>query len=242
MRQLRPLKSGAEFELQETLLLGGLDRLLNSNSDLKWIGGSVKIGNGFPDITFVEAEKFVLTWCDLQYETSDLLAYLRAVKTARISTIAKRFGQDEVFIRSQINSLVDISSSFSEPSDVIQFPRELTNPLPRVCTIEVKVRAWKRAIHQAIRNRAFANETYVALPERFATRVRNMPLVRQWGIGVIGISDSGQLQLMRVSTKLPPRIWSYYYRLAVIVAREIRGFQNGFQGSHRRSQEAISTI
>ena len=90
--------------------------------------------------------------------------------------------------------------------------------LAEVVTIEAKVSKWRRAVQQARRNRLFAHRSYVALPEHLVPRVSTDAGFLASGVGLLAVDDGGATLLVREATVGMPRIWVYYYRLAVLAA------------------------
>lgn len=68
----------------------------------------------------------------------------------------------------------------------------------RVIAIEAKLRDWKRAIEQACGYLGFANEAYIAMPERTARRPQVLQACETASIGVLAVHDCGEVtQLLR---------------------------------------------
>lgn len=68
----------------------------------------------------------------------------------------------------------------------------------RVIAIEAKLREWKRAIAQACGYLGFANEAYIAMPERVAGRPQVLRACEAASVGVLAVQDTGEVtQLLR---------------------------------------------
>jgi hypothetical protein len=90
--------------------------------------------------------------------------------------------------------------------------------LPEIVTVEAKVSNWRRAVDQAGRNRLFAHRSYVALPTAAAKRMQGSDPVRAWGIGIIAVRDDGTVHVLRKARQHSPRVWTYYYQIALSTA------------------------
>ena len=86
--------------------------------------------------------------------------------------------------------------------------------LPEIITIEAKVSNWKGAFQQAARNLIFSHRSFIALPDKVASRVREQPLLKQLGIGLLAVSNDDDVRIIKRSRKSSPKVWQYYYKLA----------------------------
>jgi hypothetical protein len=93
--------------------------------------------------------------------------------------------------------------------------------LPEIVAIEAKVSGWQRAIEQAKRNLVFAHRSFIAIPERIASKLLDKPAEALYGVGIISVSDSGSVSISRVARKNSPTIWQYYFQLAGVTAQQI---------------------
>lgn len=74
--------------------------------------------------------------------------------------------------------------------DVVYFELKAEGKVGSVIAVEAKLRDWRRAIHQAHRNKLFADRTYVALPAQFASSaIRNLSEFRTAAIGLIVLDE-----------------------------------------------------
>lgn len=63
--------------------------------------------------------------------------------------------------------------------------------------VELKISDWKRAVYQALMNQCFANESYIALCEKYLKRAtRRIRDFETKGIGIFSISDKGEIDLI----------------------------------------------
>ncbi|MEA3327259.1 MAG: hypothetical protein U9R53_08120 [Chloroflexota bacterium] len=86
----------------------------------------------------------------------------------------------------------EVSNLFGIPDVVIA--QVDGNILRYTYAIELKLSNWKRALEQAFRYRSFANYSYVVLDNAHVRpAVRNINEFQRKNIGLIGLSDSGEL-------------------------------------------------
>ena len=211
--------SGPEA-LIEDVVADCLPRLFPSSGYPCWTAGSLTVGAGRPDLTFVMCEPRVRALANLDMQDVELLAFLRAVRSARLETLADKTGLSEEVLIQNLDGLVEASAVLDRAKTYALAPqwREI---LPEVVTIEVKVANWRRAADQANRNRIFAHRSYVALPERVACRVRREEAFQSNAIGILGVGEQGDVRVVKRARRGRPRVWQYYYRLALFAAKHV---------------------
>ncbi len=213
----RPRKPGPE-SLIESTVAGQISTLFQANHQPLWTGGSLPLGAGMPDLVVVAShpQLFALTQVDLPNTT--LLAYLRAVGRARPDTIAERMGCTREVIVRCLDGLTkaEVVSLDSGNFSLAPIWREI---LSEITTIEVKVANWQKAVVQAARNSIFAHRSFVAMPKSVASRIRVEPMFKHFGIGLLAVDDEQNVTLVRRPRRRQPKNWSYYYKLAAIVAQ-----------------------
>src|SRR5436305_1702578 len=94
--------------------------------------------------------------------------------------------------------------------------------LPEVVTIEVKVKNWAGAVRQASRNSIFAHRSFVALPEAIANRVLYESMFQELGVGLLSVKGT-EVSVLREARWHKPRVWSYYYQVAFLMAKDLGG-------------------
>jgi hypothetical protein len=74
---------------------------------------------------------------------------------------------------------------------VVQTHTDITPVVARLVAVEAKLTDWRGAMEQALRYRAFANQTYVALPLALAERIEptEREHFRLWRMGLIGVTE-----------------------------------------------------
>lgn len=216
LTQFRPRRQGPEA-LIEDIVAGQIPKLFRP-SPHSWIAASLRLGAGIPDLVVASYHPQVFALANVKLIDAQILAYLRGVGKARLETIAERMGASPKKLNCSLSSLVD-AEAIEASSNTYSLSLLWKEILPEIITIEVKVSNWQRAIEQAARNRIFAHVSFVALPEKIAQRVRTEPLLCTLGIGLISVSEDANAAVIKKPRRRSPTVWTYYYRLASILAR-----------------------
>ena len=218
----RPRRQGPECAIEDRVI-EQLPALFESEHPV-WIAGSVPLGAGMPDLILATYQALVARLAGAGAVETNILAYLRVVGRARPDTIATRLRLSPRVAEQRIAALSEAQALTGCAGTVALTPacRDL---LPRVTAIEVKVDNWQRAVSQALRNRIFAHRSFVALPMGVAIRVRRDPRLFRSGVGVIGIDADDASRVLKPSVLGQPRVWAYYYKLAVLVGQRVVGEQ-----------------
>lgn len=217
INQFRSRRPGPESLIQETLEKRVHSFIGPSATDI-WTAAALPIGAGVPDLVVASYHRDVLALAQVDISHSAILAYLRVVGRARLETIAERLQMPEKAAQKRLEALLD-ARVLSVLDSVFVLPAPWKDILPEIVTIEVKVADWKRAVEQASRNRIFAHRSYIAVPQRVADRIRTEPLLGQLGLGLVGVTDDNSVQIVRRPRRRQPVVWTYYYRLAAVLAR-----------------------
>ncbi|NLF24472.1 MAG: hypothetical protein GX589_02290 [Deltaproteobacteria bacterium] len=211
--------SGRESELED-LVADDLCALFPDWDGPRWAAASPTIGAGMPDLLLVDCNPQVLRLSSLEDSCDNLLSYLRYVSKARIETIIDRLGYSSKRAETKLKELINLEVVESDGS-LYWMASLWRNVLPRIVAIEVKVSDWQKAILQAYRNTIFAHQSFVALPSSIAERIKRETIVKQYGIGVLSINENTGVRIIRSARAQRPKVWSYYYRLASMVARHL---------------------
>jgi len=216
----RPRRDGPEA-LVENAVASQIQNLFARGDNSLWTAGSLPIGAGMPDLVVVSSEPQVIVLAQVEIPTAHILAYLRAVGCAKLETIIERVGMPQKTTMRYLNDLVEVKA-VSKSDNTYSLPPIWREILPEIITIEVKVKNWRRAVEQAARNRIFAHRSFVAIPENVAQRVKSEPILGKFGIGLLSVADDHTVSVLRRPRRGKPRVWTYYYEIASIVARHSR--------------------
>jgi len=205
----------------------------------QWAAGSLPLGAGRPDLVVVSCDPKVYALAQVEIPIARILAYLRAVGRARPKTISERTGQPVDAVILGLEELREVEA-VSVGSDVYALSPEWREILPEIVTIEVKVADWQKAISQAARNRIFAHRSFVAIPDPLARRIRREAILTQLGIGVLGVGEDGDVRIVKQARRHRPRVWTYYYQLAIIVANHSKGTHDAICGTYIAGSNRLS--
>ena len=208
---------GPELAIEDAVA-ANVKSLLFSEEEVLWSGGSLSVGAGRPDLVVVSCVPDVYALVQGDMATAQILAYLRAVREAKLDTIANRIRKRREIIVRNLDELLEIDAIRTNDSTFTLSPkwREI---LPEIVTIEAKVMDWQRALSQATRNRIFGHRSFIALPDQIAERVSGDRLFQKTGVGILGVDDKGDVRIVRDGSRRSPRVWAYYYQLAVVIAK-----------------------
>lgn len=214
----RPRKPGPEVEIEDAVV-GQVANLFPNKGHLAWIAGSLPLGSGMPDLVIVKCNPKVTSLANFDLPDSHILSYLHSVRRASSETITKRVGGHKKKTLRCLDELVNANAVLVN-SNTYSLSPHWRDILPEVITIEAKVQNWKRAVEQALRNRIFAHKSYVAFPFLVAERVRNEAIFQNYGIGLLSVRND-DVKVIRRAHSRQPRVWSYYYQIALHVANNI---------------------
>lgn len=229
VKYFRTRRLGPEAVI-ENAVANRVTDLFQSGDHPLWTAGSLPIGAGMPDLVIVSWDPQVFALAHVEMPTAHILAYLRTVSRASLNTISNRMARPRELILRCLNGLVEVEA-VSSNSDIFSLSPIWREILPEIITIEAKVANWQKAVEQASRNRIFAHKSFVALPERVAQRVRSEPIFSQLGIGLLAVNDAHEVDIMRRPRRHQPRVWTYYYQLAFLVANHLTGFNNAISNT-----------
>jgi hypothetical protein len=229
----RPRRPGPEAVI-ENAVARSIPELFPSETRPVWTAGSVPIGAGMPDLVIVSCEPQVFALTKIEMPTTHILAYLRAVGRARLETITSRIRRPREVIIRCLNGLVEVEA-VSSRSETFSLAPAWRDILPEIVTVEAKVANWQKAVEQANRNRIFAHNSFIALPERVARRVKSEEIFRKLGIGLLSVSEQQEVNIVRRARWNQPRVWAYYYYLASLIANHSKGSNHALHSPNTSS-------
>jgi len=213
----RPIK-GVEYQMEE-IVATSISSTLNLNSQLTWIAASAPLGAGRPDLVVVTYKPEIFLLSSFDSTATDILAYLFSVNKARLTTIGNRLKKSDHFVLSQLQELVDTRVVIKH-NDGYSLSKKWRSILPDITAIEVKVSDWRKAVQQAARNRVLAHSSYIALPENISQKAALDSTTSSLGLGIIEIGKNDTVRVVRPARKSKPRIPSYYFKLAALLATQ----------------------
>jgi hypothetical protein len=202
----RPRVDGPEVQIEDAVV-SRLTDIFERNDWPLWVGGSVPIGAGFPDIVSAWYDPQVVSLADFQTADGHILATRLQFPSRMLEPRMKQLEASAVINRATDNAF-SITASW----------RQI---LPEVVTVEAKVSDWRAALQQANRNRIFAHRSFVAFPEDLAERVRRSPGFLRHGVGILAVSNSGEVWVSRPARRNRLVVWNYYFHLAALAAKDM---------------------
>lgn len=208
------------MEIEEAVA-GRVVELFQIPSDHLWIGRSMRVGAGAPDLTAASYLPVVSNLSGADKEDLDILAYLRVIPRAKVEIIAGCLQQSEQAISFRLRGLMK-AGAITLIDNAPFLTRDWRIILPEIVTVEAKVAKWKRAVEQAVRNTLFSHRAYIAVPLKLAQRIKDQSIFKELGIGIVSSDDSGEVKISREARRAQPRIWRYYYGIAHQLARSVK--------------------
>jgi hypothetical protein len=212
----RPRRLGPEQQIEDSVV-SNISNIFSDKPINRWAGGSVPIGAGMPDlvIAYYKPELFVLP--SFEPMMSRIVSYIRTVGACDPVSLSQGIGISETRIHRHLDFLLGQRVIVTN-STRLKLSRAWLRILPEIISIEAKVSDWQKAVRQAKRNRIFSHRSMIALPDRTAARVINQPMFANSGLGLLAVSDSGNVRVLKRGKRTVPLIWNYYYHLAYLVA------------------------
>lgn len=135
---------------------------------------------------------------DVEAYILSLLHYKRPLKS---STIARRASM-------QLEQVLGILEQLSKKKFILNvgncFIRQQSS-IEGLIAIEGKIRNWKKALHQAYRNRLFTSQTYVALDARYSKpALRNIDIFKDYRVGLAIVFSDGNVDVVYRPPKAQP--------------------------------------
>lgn len=225
----RPRKMGPELAVEDAVV-NHIPQFFSNNYERSWMAGSVPIGAGLPDLVVTSYNLDVLKLAQIEASNCRILAYLRMTKCADIESLMRVVKIPRKKVNIQIEWLLDEKVIFSKSKGYFLCPT-WSKILPEIVTIEAKVTDWQKAVAQANRNKIFAHRSFIALPESVAQRIRKEPILNKLGLGLLSVDEDGGVSILRKGRRFKPFVWTYYYKLAFLLANNQRK-TNAIYSSH----------
>ncbi len=212
----RNRRAGPEAKVED-VVASNLTKIFPQNCNDFWTGGSVPLGAGLPDLIFVSYTPQIVALAQVDLCPHEILGYLRAVKSASLETIADRVSMPIRKTEHNLEELCNLQVIVRNARSY-SLSKSWHNVLPEVVTIEVKMKDWRVAVQQAARNRLFGHKSFVAVPNKLATRISKEEVFDQLGVGILGVDEDKNVLVTKEAVRSQPRVWSYYYKLATFAA------------------------
>jgi hypothetical protein len=132
----RPRRDGLEAIIEDAVA-DQIPDLFPYRDELAWLGGSLPLGAGMPDLVLVSSRPEVFALNKVDVTGTQVLAHLRAVSRARAETIANRVGCRRKIIVRRLDALSKVGAVYKEGNGYLLAPvwREI---LSEIITIEAR--------------------------------------------------------------------------------------------------------
>ena len=217
VKRFEPVRPGPEEEIMASLRVRCGDLAAALGPDV-WVGNGLKVGSGDPDLLIATYRPGLMALKDSGPRHARVLAYCREVPLAGMLEISEATGVPADELEAIVGEL-RAAKAIRDGGNVLGMERGWKSILPDTLAIEAKVSKWKDALQQAVRNRLFTHRSYVALPNPLAERVANEEAFKRYGMGLISVTSSGNVELLREADHNPPKLWYYYYLVALVIAK-----------------------
>lgn|SRR5215213_4263905 len=228
--EFRFARTGPEADVQNAVLLN-LNRLFPTETFFSWTAVSLPIGAGLPDIVLVRCYPAVVRLEYSQPRDAEILALLRSSSLSAVE-ISQRLRRSTKEVEADVDELRH-RSILAVEGDRISLVQDYRDVLREVITIEAKVSNWQKAVAQAARNTIFSNYSYVAMPEIVSRRVRQHQEFQLQGVGIVAINAQGEAWVTKRPRRHRPKVWAYYYQLAILAANHFSGAYDAVSSTYR---------
>ncbi len=152
---------------------------------------------GNVDVVMTDLENLKITITKSQakllsnYSTALVVAFLHRKKAHTLSYLINKTGYTEEYLQSILTALKKENIVLEEENKFI-IHEDFKFPNLKFSAYELKLKQWKKAVLQAIKNKSFAYESYVVMPDEIAFKLyqNNKKIFEEYNIGLIGINDN----------------------------------------------------
>lgn len=152
----------------------------------------VKLGYWIPDIVIINKKNKISSIRDTVLKMFDIsiLDIIMKRKEVSINSLLDLTKSSKKQISNSLSILINekiISKKWEDMFEYINYQVDISDCI----AIEVKLKNWERALHQAHRYKWFANQAYVLLPEtNIKPALKNIELFKKFNVWLLWFSDS----------------------------------------------------
>ena len=133
-----------------------------------------------------------------------VVAFLHKKQSRTLNYLIKKTGYTKEYLLNIISNLkkekiiVEINSQKFIISEDFKFPKLKFN------AYELKLKDWKKAINQAVKNTNFAYASFVVMPDKEAIKINNKysNIFSNYNIGLIGVNDNSFITYIRPKNEI----------------------------------------
>lgn len=137
---------------------------------------------------------------------SRVLAALRRRKLLALEELKIAVGVSLPVLRKVLRDLVVAKLIFPVAEDLYRLSKNISFPKIEICSFEMKLDNWKRALYQSTRYHSFSHRVFVVMPREAMSSVeRNKEQFVRMGIGLMTHSADGSTKILVRPSKRDPR-------------------------------------
>ena len=139
------------------------------------------------NITMTKSQAEILS----NYSTALVVAFLHRKKAHTLKYLMDKTGYTEEYLTAILATLKKEEVILEENNKFI-IHDDFKFPNLKFTAYELKLKQWKKAILQAIKNKNFAYQSYVVMPDTIAAKLykSNSQIFKEYDIGLIGIKNN----------------------------------------------------
>lgn len=156
---------------------------------------NARFGNVDVVMTDIESMNITMTKSQAEilsnYSTALVVAFLHRKKAHTLKYLIDKTGYTEEYLSAILASLKKEDVILEENNKFI-IHDDFKFPNLKFTAYELKLKQWKKAILQAIKNKNFAYQSYVVMPDSIASKLykSNLKIFKEYDIGLIGIKNN----------------------------------------------------
>lgn len=155
---------------------------------------NARFGNVDVVMTDFENMKITITKSQAEllsnYSTALVVAFLHKKRAHTLSYLINKTGYTEEYLISILNTLKRENIILEENNKYVIYD-DFKFPNLKFTAYELKLKQWKKAILQAVKNKNFAYQSYVVMPDSTAYKLykNHYNIFMEYDIGLIGIES-----------------------------------------------------
>lgn len=211
----------------ETQLVDSIQSTFDSASSVQWTWmKELNSPSGIADLVAIELSK---NWQQARSISLVPARWLYALKRLPMETIvsAKSFAHGHGVTEATAHAILSAytQATFCEFEPLKQVWTKRSDPLPiaqKIVAIEAKLRDWRRALYQAVQYASFAFESWVVMDKGSLHSVAvHLDEFERRGIGLIGLSKTGQVELLNAASHRMPRMPERFWQANAEISRRL---------------------
>jgi biotin operon repressor len=141
-----------------------------------------------------------------------------------VEDILRRIGVSRPVLQKRLRALVEAGLIQNDAQDFYSLIAPSKMPKVEICSFELKLKNWQRALYQATRYRSFSQRVFVVMPPGSAELAyRHKLLFERANVGLVSHDTSGQSRvLVRPRTRPPNATYRTIMAIGMLSASKIK--------------------